>query len=520
VPLIIFDAVFVVAVWLFGFRAVALSFVLPLAVLLTIILFANHIFAAWNNLRKGHGTPPDVASGPEPAYRNYFFRNAMKDARCIVEQSTEANKTFLTEVRDATVLLIANPVFPLLYLVGIPIAITTAIAMVCAAAAAAAVIAAHLAIILLVCAAILFTAYLFGGAELAVAWVRRWFVVCPNSGCYKPVGLPLYRCPECGAEHKQLIPGEYGIFHRRCSCGKAVLGTLRMTGRAKLHSFCPSPDCGRPLPEGIEEIKSIHLLLTGAPNAGKTTLLAATVCSLARRTERGSIALQIPQTAQQRALRQFQEMMESHQYPGKTVNLPPDAFVSYLQDCRRRRAALYIYDPSGESFRDRRVLRGQNFQSIVSGLLFLVDPDVVLPAPSEPDIPGRSMRPEDADSVYARQIGVLRESKGRHSQIKDVAVAVVVTKADKLGVTARGDAREWLQINGQGNLVRSVEKDFAKVRYFFTSVELAEGESTSAARPAEWLLSELTELDLNTQMRVSCAPDDGDGALLKNDQRP
>src|SRR5262249_3905587 len=152
----------------------------------------------------------------------------------------------------------------------------------------------------------------------------------------------------------------------------------------------------------------------------------------------------------------------------------PDAFVAYLQDWRRRRAALYMYDPAGESYRERKTLLGQNYQKIISGMLFLIDPysvrGFILDYPDR--VTPLRFRPEATEAVYARQIAALRQTRDARNRFENVAIAVVVTKADELS-TDCGNAREWLDRFGQGNLIRTVESDFSTVRYFFTSINPA-----------------------------------------------
>jgi hypothetical protein len=509
VHLVLFYALFVLAAfWLCGNNGLwpgliklSIYFIVPTGTVIAFVLLANVAHAGWANLRKGHGAP-DVPSGPEPAFRNYFFGNARQDLRLIVLQATNDNRTALKEIWSAIMLLIANSVLPLLWLPGFILGIGLVIATGLAIAVAAVITAAQLAAIVVIGAIILGIAHSLRAAEFGIVRVRRWFIICPNSGCYKPVGLPVYRCRHCGAEHKQLVPGEYGILQRRCSC-KQRIGTLRISGRDSLPSFCPHADCGKPLPTGVEKFRSIHILLVGGRNAGKTTLLAATLYALARRAERDAIALQIPKKAHRETLALYQQLIEFHQFPSATHQRLPEAFVAYLQDWRRRRAALYVYDPAGEAFQQKKTLLGQNFQKIVCGLMFLIDPysvrSFLLEFPER--TAAANVSSEDPEAIYAREIAALRQTKGEQGAFVDVAIAMIVTKADSLSLRKDLDAKQWLMRYGHSNLVRTVESDFSKVRYFFTSVNPAEAETASFAAPADWLLS-LSDLDVNANAGV------------------
>lgn len=63
---------------------------------------------------------------------------------------------------------------------------------------------------------------------------------CP--ACKRRYSIPTYICPVCGAEHKALRPGRYGIFYRTCSCGTKI-PSISLLGRNKLDYKCPH--CGK-----------------------------------------------------------------------------------------------------------------------------------------------------------------------------------------------------------------------------------------------------------------------------------
>lgn len=60
--------------------------------------------------------------------------------------------------------------------------------------------------------------------------------------CHGWTAAPVWRCPECGREHRQIEPSaKFGVLWWRCTCG-ARLPTLAVLGRRRLEEICP--ECG------------------------------------------------------------------------------------------------------------------------------------------------------------------------------------------------------------------------------------------------------------------------------------
>ena len=93
---------------------------------------------------------------------------------------------------------------------------------------------------------------------------------CPE--CYKQFRIPAFVCPQCGTEHKELVPSSAGLLAARCQCGK-FLPAMALTGRSKLTGTCTDPNCGCEL---IAPNNRLHtMLLIGGNQAGKTAYIAA-----------------------------------------------------------------------------------------------------------------------------------------------------------------------------------------------------------------------------------------------------
>ena len=91
---------------------------------------------------------------------------------------------------------------------------------------------------------------------------------CPN--CKRKSVIPVFICPTCGLEHKKLVPGPYGVFKRKCTCG-AMLSTTFIGGRSEYEAHCPF--CGTELLSSSSQQYGIQLV--GGIGTGKTTFLAA-----------------------------------------------------------------------------------------------------------------------------------------------------------------------------------------------------------------------------------------------------
>lgn len=82
--------------------------------------------------------------------------------------------------------------------------------------------------------------------------------------------VPAFACPKCDNRHKRLVPGHYGIFHRKCTCG-TKLPTTFLLGRSSLKAYCPK--CGHEL--AASDVQQFSISVVGGSASGKTVLLSA-----------------------------------------------------------------------------------------------------------------------------------------------------------------------------------------------------------------------------------------------------
>ncbi|MGH8922117.1 MAG: hypothetical protein ACRD0H_27885, partial [Actinomycetes bacterium] len=69
---------------------------------------------------------------------------------------------------------------------------------------------------------------------------------CTRPGCHQVTDLPVVQC-DCDRKHFQLKPGRFGVFRRRCVCGRVLPTTV---ARAASWLLLRCPLCQSPLPPG------------------------------------------------------------------------------------------------------------------------------------------------------------------------------------------------------------------------------------------------------------------------------
>lgn len=442
---------------------------------------------------------------PEPAFKQYFFHKAWTDYLSIVGLGTKASWDLLDGVIQLSYRT-ERYFFPAANM----LVIGSAAGVVVGGALLAVVGLLHLALVLMCCSVAMTLAYLCRILEYGSMLWRQIFMVCPHAGCYRRIALPIYYCPTCSASHKQLIPGSYGTFRRRCQCGQ-LLPTLFLFGRNRLPSICPHEHCGRPLSTATGAARNLHFPLVGGPTAGKSSLLMATMVELAQQATAGLLKLELPEKKDERLFAACKEAFASGQLIAKTAEYSPNAFLAALVDSRRRRAVVYAYDAAGELFQGTDQLQRQEYYSYLHGIMLVIDPYSLPQALQEngADLvqPGRPSS-EQPEAVYGRMVETLRGFSGQTGQLSH-PLAVVLTKTDALAGSAQlqgggtdrardaasAAVKQWLEQHGAGNLVRTIHKDFTDVKYFACSaLGRMPGESSrpfvpvGVLRPFAWLV--------------------------------
>jgi hypothetical protein len=297
---------------------------------------------------------------------------------------------------------------------------------------------------------------------------------CPE--CHDRFPLPVYVCPTCSAEHKQLAPGPFGVLRHRCTCASR-LPAVQWRGRERLTSQCPAH--GHALGEGVGTVRTFHIPVAGGPSTGKSTFLAAAMLGLEDASTAGTLSTAV-QSSSRDGYDRLLDGFRRGVLPTKTVELQAPALVAEVRGTEKS-ALLYAYDVAGEAYGDDEELRRDPGYGLVEGVVLLVDPfalqrvraDLADELAAEPGLRPSSEPPQ---RVLERLVGVLDE-KG--IDMSRVPAAICITKSDGLGIgdaiaASPGDdedarVRAWLDAQGGGNLVRSAEGTFKEIRCFSTS---------------------------------------------------
>ncbi len=436
---------------------------------------------------------------PEPAFQLYVLGQLKDDLEAALEHAWKAMLSFRTACVD-----FAEP-----YKKGV----TTPLAWgVIAGGYAAPILGAGLG--LLVAAPILLVAgILIAGAwflvgvlrllEAARVRLRRTAYECPHD--HERFPLPVYVCPGCGAEHRELVPGRWGIFRRECVCEQVSLPTTVIGGRQRVPQKCPS---GHPMSGLIGYAETLRFALVAGPSAGKTTYLAAAMLEFEEMAKEKRLAVDVLEESSS-AYGEVIGGLRHGRLPQKTQISGNPALVTEVQGDDRSRV-LYAYDVAGESYQSSDEVRNLRFLDVPSGLVLLVDPlsipRVAEEHAAELNEARDAVRPssEDPVRVLERTVAALVEGGANP---KDVPVAVVIGKTDAFGIggeieslrSSVGDRapRAWLEASGAGNFARAVEQEFKQVQWFACSA-LGRVPASGDARPFEpegatapllWLLS-------------------------------
>lgn len=225
--------------------------------------------------------------------------------------------------------------------------------------------------------------------------------------------------------------------------------------------------------------ENLPIAIVGGPSAGKSTFLAGALVEL----ESPDAGVYIEPLSESRdAYSRLVDAMRTGVAPEKTVDEQRPALVAEIQGSGRSRA-LYAYDLAGEVYGAEDKVRGLRFLARSAGIVLLVDPFSIqhvaddraqeLAADASRVLPSS----EDPMRVYERLLATLKEAG---AQTREMPLAVVIAKSDAFGLQQEIDAlavagepgvaeRVWLQGNGAGNLVRSIEQEFKPVGWFSLS---------------------------------------------------
>lgn len=365
---------------------------------------------------------------------------------------------------------------------------------------------------------IAFLCYELVGATLCgIAWltdtmflaILRISNVCDY--CHKRFARPVYQCPNCGAKHRDLFPGRYGILHHTCQCGQKLPSSVldRRRPRRKLTALCPY--C---LAAGHDEIirsagsRTICIPVVGGASSGKTSFINAYAVSMimSRAGAHGLTTRFYDKAREQR----FATMVADSErgFVDKTAVETDDQRASafsmsfYLDGGGLKPSRLMqLLDIAGETFVSGKENEQQNQYAHCEGIVLVIDPLAI------PQVKARvtsGLRGTDAGSISASPLGdvmnALRNdidanlTRNRGKRLT-MPLAVVINKVDaaplldeRLGAPAIARfrqaepercandldtmdflCRQFLVDMDMGDVVDMIQQQFATSRFFAVS---------------------------------------------------
>ncbi|GAA3849884.1 hypothetical protein GCM10022403_096840 [Streptomyces coacervatus] len=338
------------------------------------------------------------------------------------------------------------------------------------------------------------------GLERARLLARGVRMKCPYPGCYRPIPLPVHRCPGCNERHRSLHPGRFGVFVHVCVCGRRL--NAAFPGRRPRES-AECPYCARALPPSLGSARLVHIPIVGGTSSGKTMLMAAMLAGITSFERAGLLTANCATLDDRRQLQQLKSQLDTGGWVLGTTAAQPRAYMLEI-GCGRRRRLLYLYDPHGGVYDDADAVRRQQYLAHADAVVLVADvlavPDVRrrIDGAGAPYAVEARPSPESPKQTYDRLVGEFTEMSRRRDR---TPVAAVVTKRDALDrldhsiPRPRDPLDTWLAGVGLGDLVLGLGHDFGKVRYWAVSARAATGadalesEGRHAAAPLLWLLA-------------------------------
>lgn len=331
-----------------------------------------------------------------------------------------------------------------------------------------------LAVVLVVIVAAWVIVALLRGAEALRRVVRRTSYECPTD--HRRFSLPVYVCPACGAEHRALVPGRFGVLRRECRCGLTALPTMVLNGRQRIPQRCPD---GHAMDALVGFAEMIRIAVVAGPSAGKTAFVAGALTEFDRLSRSRNIALSVLDESRS-AFDEAVRSIAAGAQPRKTQGALP-AMVTEVQGSGRSRV-MSLYDAAGESFIGSDQIREIRFFEVPNGILLLIDPSALARVRTDRhdqiDAVKDDLLPSSVDPQRVVE-NLLNALAATGTSPRSLSVAVVLSKSDALGVGAEVAALSsahgaravptWLQNQGASNLVNVIESSFGSVGWFHAS---------------------------------------------------
>lgn len=420
---------------------------------------------------------PRLPEGADPAVPQYFYGPAIADADHAVRTAYGRCRRFWDWGSERIGDWFDPDGSPLL---TVPLGAGGAAGMAVGTAAGALLTAGcalvHLLAVGISAAAVRATGAVLRGADSALLRIKNIRMVCPR--CYRRVPYPGYECPNprCANRHRDVRPGRFGIFRRRCRCG-APMSTLLLLGSARMTAFCPHEGCGGSLEHRPGEAREIVLPFFGATGAGKTRLMFCMVTQLQQWTREGRLQAEFGDAVTKSELAGADEVLRSGRATTITSVQDPRANVIRIVS-RKSTSILQLFDAAGELFYHSDRTQPLRYLGQARTFTLVIDPLSVgafwerLPAGRQAELAALRSTAPAPDLAYQL---THQQIEAMGVRLRAARLAVVFSRADLTGVP-EGDVAEWASRElGLGNMVRSVRKNFRESCFVNTAAVMEDG---------------------------------------------
>ena len=333
-----------------------------------------------------------------------------------------------------------------------------------------------------------------------------------------------YECPKCGAIHKRLVPGPYGVFVHTCKCGQKMPCTFFNGRSVKSKPKCPV--CNHYIKGAGTRPFMIQLI--GGSNSGKTVYISAFYHEFLQKIKRKTNVTYSVNPDDEDLFTDLDdwyngvpcastEKMNSQMYPVEIISKQLNVARKFI-----------LYDIAGEMFNSGKadnVISQKQFH-YCNGIVFILDPFSNLDYRSEIQRTGdvlpqySDIESEDVINTFLNYLS--KTGNKKIGSVYQMPFSVVITKSDVKSIRQRinmvkikselsknpnytnideardGMCREFLNDIGLSGLTSVIETRFKKVHYFLASPmghepDGSEFESWGVVEPVEWIIREEDE---------------------------
>lgn len=465
-----------------------------------------------------------MATIVEPAQKSYFFGKGYTDLGNTIKGAWQRNFASIGKYKDKIGESRANGDSGAVVVIKFVCNVFAMLAiLICGSIITAIVSFFHIVILLL------FMLIIYIG--FSVIWLtdriylqsHKIFTACNE--CKEKSLIPTYICPNCGAQHRNLTPGVYGILHRTCNCGHK-LPTTFFNGRRNLDAICPH--CGTPLSD--RETVPICIPIVGGRSVGKTAFITAFSKEFFDEVAPAhSWNLEFYNDKKKQIYSDIQTdfthgSTRMTKRPSDVNEASSVSFSFFVKGKEFKPERLvHVYDIAGEVFTDNNENEIQKQYEYCQGIAMIIDPFAI---PSVRNRLEDQLTPEDIagigvadiDEIIDSFLNKLREVTGlSDKKMSSVPLAVIISKIDSANLQDEiGDiavrkkmsaepqifndyyntedylCREFLRNNDMTSFLNNINSRFSNNRFFSCS---AIGHSRDHGRyvpsgvlpPMQWL---------------------------------